>query len=377
MSLLVDGREIWYGPSNNIIFNDEELDHESSIDDDTGDDTEDENSDDNIALDELYQSNLNMFNDYKQSNTKWAQVPIEEQEGKFEIRKPTASEMYHGILYPQTYRCLKPIADLDDIPDLLNLDVSNAAIQERIDKVLVDEDVLACLDNFCRTGQGESEQIVELRFNTLVMTIIIKLKSCCSENVKIQYSVGGLLADESYAVIGYTDNLYKNENGDLAISTEANTARSWRSGQIWYLKSRAIQTFGALFSTKSPTFLYNQNEFKFFLIDKTNGGVFTYPANHSTCDTFSEDFIKLIIYCLLSSSIAVTESKNIVLKKGNFRIPTERVSYGSSQSSSKRSFGKRGESKNNIPSPNVEDNSECDWLPLTVANVRRLKMAMK
>lgn len=104
--------------------------------------------------------------------------------------------------------------------------------------------------------------------------------------------------------MGKIDVVYY-QNEQMRFVTEAKTSSSYPLHQPWYRKSRAPQSFGALYYTNVPVLLYSPQSYKLLLKSPTSDRVHVFPV-HETGGTFysgetsSTDFVHVVGLLLLA-----------------------------------------------------------------------------
>ena len=226
------------------------------------------------------------------------------------INKSAPQLTSNGFLNPE---CLRDLHDCDSISQLrevLGL-APNADIEARIERALNDHGVLLSLTRLDAVPDDAQESQVEMAFSYLVSRIIDLLKSSCEFSGKrINFSVGGILADESCAVSGVTDYVALNEKKEIAFATECKTMYAHPLEELFYKGSKGYQLFGAFFGSGcKPTFLYTQKHFILLVRDQSSSRTFKYPPGNAKFMVDSLNFLEAVAICLLSSSQEIRKDK--------------------------------------------------------------------
>ena len=224
------------------------------------------------------------------------------------INKSAPQLTSNGFLNPECLRDLHDCVSISQLREVLGL-APNADIEARIERALNDHGVLLSLTRLDAVPDDAQESQVEMAFSYLVSRIIDLLKSSCEFSGKrINFSVGGILADESCAVSGVTDYVALNEKGEIAFATECKTMYAHPLEELFYKGSKGYQLFGAFFGSGcKPTFLYTQKHFILLVWDQSSSRTFKYPPGNAKFWVKSRDFINAIAICLLSSSQEIRE----------------------------------------------------------------------
>ena len=309
---------VWFGPTNGVVAGLDEIFTDSSVvgveeditqvirDDELGVAEHLENHRDRYLVDTI--------SEVLQTINITDSVPPEEGKQYYELISVTGSSMNHLWLHPGVYRTTKAFRDFDHLKLLMGFTDENAElISNGLSAAHCNETVTRHLFRFSTLRVNEPENLVESCFITLVSAIDNAINSKCVVGSKVRYSVGGLLVDPCVAFRGISDIVYLNKHGDFSLATEIKTLQSWPEGAIhkWYYGSKSSQAYGALFSTHSPTFLLNQNEAKFFLIDPLRNGIYTYPEGDAPLGAGSTVFVDLICLCLLSADLKNATSDSL------------------------------------------------------------------
>ena len=224
------------------------------------------------------------------------------------INKSAPQLTSNGFLNPE---CLRDLHDCDSISQLrevLGL-APNADIEARIERALNDHGVLSSLSALDAVPDDAEESEVESAFDFFVRLLIKALKSTCQfGGRRINFCVGGILADESCAVSGVTDYVALNEKGEIAFATECKTMYAHPLEELFYEGSKGYQLFGAFFGSGcKPTFLYTQKHFILLVWDQSSSRTFKYPPGNDKFMVDCLNLIEAIAICLLSSSKEIRE----------------------------------------------------------------------
>lgn len=153
-------------------------------------------------------------------------------------------------------------------------------------------------------------------FASLISLIGVVFESCCTIYGRPRYGVGGLLADNKYAVTGITDNGYDADDVPKLIM-EQKTGKTFQEGERWYRKSRGVQVFGALYWEGVPAMLATQSQYKLLVESPNRDRVYVFPATaddaHQTGRTASDEFLAVLTLCLISTRQPMSH-KNMHIK---------------------------------------------------------------
>ena len=269
----------------------------------------------NAVAEDYLAQNLSKFQT-RVDEGKIGRIPLEEgdsgflsaTERRYRIDKSASHLTSSGFLNPKCLRDLRGCNNSTRLGEILGLIITED-IQSRIDAAVNHPDVLSSLSALDAVPDDAEESEVESAFDFFVRLLIKALKSTCQfGGRRINFCVGGILADESCAVSGVTDYVALNEKGEIAFATECKTMYAHPLEELFYEGSKGYQLFGAFFGSGcKPTFLYTQKHFILLVWDQSSSRTFKYPPGNDKFMVDCLNLIEAIAICLLSSSKEIRE----------------------------------------------------------------------
>ncbi|KAJ3316518.1 hypothetical protein HDU76_001740 [Blyttiomyces sp. JEL0837] len=199
--------------------------------------------------------------------------------------KPTASGLDKTHLHPAIYTYLEPIANLDALATLIGAPYDWEA---QCAKILSIKGVLNRFNDLHNLPDDCPKAYVDSAFNILCSRIDTELGIRVTSLSQTKVVVEGFLALANYDFKSTTDTCYIDKTmNQYLIASEITTARSFKDGDLWYLKSRGR---------------------RLFVENKERNKVFTMPFNpeeeearrpHVSAD-MNTFFVRVLTICLLA-----------------------------------------------------------------------------
>jgi hypothetical protein len=143
-----------------------------------------------------------------------------------------------------------------------------------------------------------------------VSLISVLLQKGAIPGAETLFVVGGILALPEYDLKGRSDPTYRNSAGRYLLASEVKTRKTFGDYDIWYRRSRGVQTLSVLYAYNAPTLLFTQGVWKLFVENEARNEILTFPYGEEPEDSPHENsillanmgptFLKIIAICLLS-----------------------------------------------------------------------------
>lgn len=266
------------------------------------------------------------------------------------IKSPTASHIMHGNLHPGLYRNLGNLEGLDGLANRLGV----ARWTQKAATVLRNKKIQGILTAFTGLDPRCHEDEVEAIFNQLNIHIALLLDRTYHQQQKMKsHSIitAGLLVDEQYAIRGVPDYGYVNEQiPGFVLYSECKTLAAWPDEDAWYQYSKLAQSMMAVFTYLCPVFLYCQNKFKIFMMNKELNSVLTFPYYQTAETLFTQanstqimdkDFVRALVICWLATPATSALLKELTPKVSKKKIGKKKKGKKDHGFSPKKSSGSK------------------------------------
>ncbi|KAI3655438.1 hypothetical protein MP638_000543, partial [Amoeboaphelidium occidentale] len=222
---------------------------------------------------------------------------VPDQPGKFKLISPTASKIMSKCVFPGVYMGGERVESIDELAELIGAPEDWMA---RLGPVVENESVQRVVQIFRNLPAGTPETIVESHFGGIVTGIAMLLGEVVYPTLQISFGVGGLLPEPDHAVVGKSDNVYKDGASVTKFVTEMKTREAYPDDEVWYFKSRAIQATGALYFSTAPVLLCSPESFKLLVLTENLDNICYFPSGYESGSTTQDSFIEAIGLLIIS-----------------------------------------------------------------------------
>jgi hypothetical protein len=267
---------------------------------------------DEIAHWERNEENLNqkLLDDHPKR--KWMTQPLLETGHTF-LKRPTASKIPSVVMHPGFYRSanLEKVENTAELASLLLPSELQSTWRLKVAAVKAELEIRQVFRSFTKDSDV-CEQEVQNLLIVLVKTLSLKLGVECEPRRELSFALGGLLAKNHLVLHGRTDTVFSDDARNVILSTEVKTCKTFPLGQLWYRKTRGVQTLANLFAlngARVPVILITPKQFKLFFLVVEDGKLpkmYSFPSGMDTAPVGSGlhegGLADVLSICLLRSA---------------------------------------------------------------------------